>query len=48
VLVIEYPHLTPYLMRQMVDRFVAGATMARPEVAAMISEMEQGGSGADW
>lgn len=48
VLVIEYPHLTPYLMRQMVDRFVAGSTMPRPEVAAMVSEIEQGGGRADW
>ncbi len=48
VLVIEYPHQTPYLMRQMVDRFAAGRTMPRPEVAAMISEIEQGGGRADW
>ena len=48
VLVIEYPHLTPYLMRQMIDRFVAGSTMPRPEVAAMVSEIEQGGGRADW
>jgi len=48
VLVIEYPHLTPYLMRQMVERFAAGPTMARPEVAAMISELEQGAGRADW
>jgi len=48
VLVIEYPGQTPYLMRQMIDRFAAGPTMARPEVAAMISEIEQGAGRADW
>ncbi len=48
VLVIEYPHQTPYLMRQMVDRFAAGPTMPRPEIAAMVSEIEQGGGRADW
>ncbi|HSW45633.1 MAG TPA: RpiB/LacA/LacB family sugar-phosphate isomerase [Phycisphaerae bacterium] len=48
LLVIEYPRQSPYLMRQMVERFAAGRTMARPEVAAMISEIEQGGGRADW
>lgn len=47
VLVIEYPTQTPYLMKQMVWRLVAGARTPKPELAGMIDAIEQGGGGAD-
>lgn len=48
VLVIEYPEQTPYRMRQMIKRLAAGATAAKPELAAMLEAIEQGGGCADW
>lgn len=48
VLVIEYPTQTTYQMKQMIDRFLAGATAPRPETAAAIEVIEQGDGRADW
>jgi ribose 5-phosphate isomerase RpiB len=48
VLVLEYPVQTPYQMRQMIERFLAGPTTAQAEIAAAISNIEQGGGRADW
>jgi len=48
VLVLEYPTLTTYQMNQMIDRLMAGATSAPPEIAATIEIIEQGGGCADW
>ncbi|MBP7935060.1 MAG: RpiB/LacA/LacB family sugar-phosphate isomerase [Phycisphaerae bacterium] len=48
VLVLEYPAQTPYQMRQMIERFLAGPTTAQAEIDAIISDLEQGGGRADW
>ncbi|HOW71691.1 MAG TPA: RpiB/LacA/LacB family sugar-phosphate isomerase [Phycisphaerae bacterium] len=48
VLVLEYPAQTPYQMRQMIERFLAGPTAAQVEIGAIISDLEQGGGRADW
>jgi len=48
VLVIEYPRQTSYLMAQMIDRLVKGATAAQPELGAAINVIESGGGRADW
>ncbi len=48
MLVIEYPRLTTYLIRQMVDRLMRAPTSAPPELAASIEAIEQGGGRADW
>ena len=48
VLVIEYPRQTSYLMAQMIDRLLKGATCAPPEIGAAISVIESGGGRADW
>ena len=47
VLVVEYPAQTTYLMKQMIERLVKGPTAVRPETAAMIEAIEQGGDRAD-
>lgn len=47
VLVLEYPTQTPYQMRQMIERFLAGPATAQPEIAAAVSDIEQGGNHAD-
>ena len=48
ILVIEYPTQTAYQIKQMVERFLSGPTAARPETAAAIEAIEQGGGRADW
>ncbi|NLX12578.1 MAG: RpiB/LacA/LacB family sugar-phosphate isomerase [Phycisphaerales bacterium] len=48
MLVIEYPRLTTYLMRQMIDRLMSSSTAASPELFASIEAIEQGGGRADW
>lgn len=48
VLVIEYPTQTPYMMRQMIQRLMAAPTSAKPEIGAMIANIEAGGGRADW
>lgn len=48
VLVIEYPGQTPYQMKQMIRRLVAGPTAAQVEIASAIANIEQGGGRADW
>jgi len=47
VLIVEYPTQTTYLMKQMIERLVKGPTAVRPETAAMIEAIEQGGGRAD-
>jgi hypothetical protein len=47
VLVIEYPTLTPYLMKQMIRRLTAGARAPRPELAEVLRAIEQGDGDAD-
>lgn len=47
VLVIEYPTLTAYLMKQMIWRLKAGARTPKPEVAELIQAIEQGGANAN-
>lgn len=47
MLVIEYPRLTTYLVRQMIDRLMRGPMAASPELAASIEAIEQGGGRAD-
>ncbi|HPD30668.1 MAG TPA: RpiB/LacA/LacB family sugar-phosphate isomerase [Phycisphaerae bacterium] len=46
VLVLEYPTLTPYQMKQMIDRLLAGASPPA-EMLAEIEAVEQGGGRAD-
>jgi ribose 5-phosphate isomerase RpiB len=48
VLVIEYPAMSVWQMRQMIARFRAGSTAPRPETLAAIEVIEQGGGQADW
>jgi ribose 5-phosphate isomerase RpiB len=48
LLVLEYPTLTTYQMRQMIERLLAGPTAAPPETSATIENIEQGGGRADW
>jgi len=48
VLVIEHDRQTTFQMRQMIDRLVRGPTSARPELAASLEVIEQGGGRADW
>ncbi len=48
VLVIEYPGQTPYQMKQMIRRLTQGPSVPRPELAAAIANIEQGGGKADW
>ncbi len=48
VLIIEYHAKTTYMMKQMIDRFLAGPTSAPPETAAALEVIEQGGGRADW
>ena len=48
VLVIEYPTQTAYQMKQMIQRLVSGPVAPRPEIAAVIGKIEQGGGRADW
>jgi len=47
VLVIEYPTLTPYLMKQMIWRLVSAARTPKPELAEAIRAVEQGDDDAD-
>jgi len=47
VLVLEYPTLTPYQMKQMIDRLLAGSAGPPQETAAAIEAIEQGGGRAD-
>ncbi len=47
VLVLEYPTLTPYQMKQMIDRLLAGPASPPPETAGQIETVEQGGGRAD-
>jgi ribose 5-phosphate isomerase RpiB len=42
VLVMEYPALTPYQMRQMIDRLIAGPVMPPEETAKVFDMVEQG------
>jgi len=44
---LEYTTLTPYQMKQMIDRLLAGPTSS-PETLAGIEAIEQGGGRADW
>lgn len=48
VLVLEYPTLTPYQMKQMIDRLLAGPTSPPAETLANIENIEQGDGRADW
>jgi ribose 5-phosphate isomerase RpiB len=48
VLVVEYPRQTTYQVRQMIERLRNGATAPRPETAATIAAIEEGGGRADW
>jgi ribose 5-phosphate isomerase RpiB len=47
VLVLEYPTLTPYQMKQMIDRLLAGPAGPPQETAGAIEAIEQGGGRAD-
>ena len=47
VLVIEYAAQTTYMMRQMIERFMAGRAAARPETTTAIESVEQEGLRAD-
>jgi len=47
VLVLEYPTLTPYQMKQMIDRLLAGSASPPAETLAEIEAVEQGGGRAD-
>ncbi len=47
VLVLEYPTLTPYQMKQMIDRLLAGPANPPQETATVIGAIEQGGGRAD-
>lgn len=47
VLVLEYPRLTAYQTRQMIERLMSGPASAPAETAAMIQAIEQGGPRAD-
>ena len=48
VLVLEYPTLTTYQMKQMIERLLAGAASAPAETAKAIEAIEQGSGCADW
>ncbi|NLE57471.1 MAG: RpiB/LacA/LacB family sugar-phosphate isomerase [Planctomycetes bacterium] len=48
LLVLEYMTLTPYQVKQMIDRLLAGPTSPPPETLAGIEVIEQGGGRADW
>ena len=48
VLVIEYPALSTYQIRQMIERVMKGSTAPQPELSANISAIEAGGGRADW
>ena len=47
VLVIEYPAQTTYMMRQMIERFMADRAAAKPETASAIEAIERGAGRAD-
>jgi ribose 5-phosphate isomerase RpiB len=48
VLVIEYPGLSTYQIRQMIERVMKGSTAPQPELGANIAAIEAGGGRADW
>jgi ribose 5-phosphate isomerase RpiB len=43
LLVIEYPNMTTYQMKQMIERMLKGATAPQPEVRAALEQIKQGG-----
>ena len=47
VLVLEYPALTTYQMKQIIDRLLAGPASPPAEMSATIEAIEQGGGHAD-
>lgn len=47
VLVLEYPTLTPYQMKQMIERLLSGPGKPPQETAAAIEAIEQGAGRAD-
>ncbi len=48
VLVIEYPGLSTYQIRQMIERLMKGSTAPQPELGANIEAIEAGAGRADW
>jgi ribose 5-phosphate isomerase RpiB len=43
LLVIEYPDMTTYQMKQMIERMQKGASAPQPEIRAALEQIEQGG-----